>query len=212
MTAGLKPSVRLFMVDDHPAVRQGLRLLLEQEGMSICGEASDASSALEDIARTAPDVVMVDLSLGRESGLDILRTLKDAGCRSPLLVYSMHEDAFHIQQALASGAFGYVTKRELPGVLTLAIRKVLTGEQYLSPKSRSVLETVSRGTGGMALSDRELKVYQYLGRGYSTVGIAQELGVSRRTVDTYYVRIMSKLRLHGMDELRRHAVANREAN
>ncbi len=154
---------------------------------------------------------MIDLSLGRESGLTLLRDLRDFGCEVPLLVYSMHEDAFHIEQALSAGAAGYVTKRELPSVLALAIKEVLEGAKYVGPRAAAVLEASGdRGCAPEALSARELQVYTYLGHGYTTAGIAEKLDVSRRTVDSYYARIIEKLKLRGMEELRRHAAGARE--
>ncbi|MGA9752037.1 MAG: response regulator transcription factor [Acidobacteriota bacterium] len=202
--------VRLFMVDDHPAVREGLRLLLEQEGIAICGEAGDSAAALREIPASSPDLVMVDLSLGRESGLVLLRELARSVHKVPLLVYSMHEDAFHIGQALAAGASGYATKREISAVLAQAIRELLAGRRYVSPRARDALGAVPPGQQKPEpLSPREIQIYQFLGEGYSTAGIAEELGVSRRTVDSYYARILDKLDASGMEDLRRRAAADR---
>ncbi len=204
--------IRLFMVDDHPAVRQGLRLLLEQEGIVICGEAGDTATALEEIPAASPDLVMVDLSLGKESGLDLLRSLASLVLGVPLLVYSMHEDSFHIGQAFSAGASGYVTKREVSSVLTRAIGELLAGQPYMSPRAEAALGAVpARENASESLSQRELQVYRCLGEGYTTTGIAEELGVSRRTVDSYYARILEKLGVRGMEELRRRAAAARIA-
>lgn len=210
MSGDSRAPVRLFMVDDHPAVRQGLRLLLEQEGILICGEAGDCATALQEIPVSSPDLVMVDLSLGKESGLTLLRSLAGLAREVPLLVYSMHEDSFHIGQAFSSGASGYVTKREISSVLTLAIGELLAGRRYASPRAEAILGAVpAEGATTEPLSPRELQVYRFLGEGYTTAGIAEELGVSRRTVDSYYARILEKLELHGMEELHRRAAANR---
>ncbi len=212
MSGDAPPPIRLFMVDDHPAVRQGLRLLLEQEGIVICGEAGDTDAALEQIPAASPDLVMVDLSLGKESGLTLLRTLTSLVSGVPLLVYSMHEDAFHIEQAFSAGASGYVTKREISSVLTFAIGESLAGRRYASPRAKSVLEAMPpHARGAEPLSHRELQVYKFLGEGYTTAAIAEDLGVSRRTVDSYYARIQEKLGAHGMEELRRRAAAARAA-
>ncbi|MCU0291525.1 MAG: response regulator transcription factor [Thermoanaerobaculaceae bacterium] len=204
-------AVRLFVVDDHPVVREGLRLLLEQQGIVVCGEAGDATTALAAIPAASPDLVLVDLSLGQESGLGLLRAVAGLLPRVPRLVYSMHEDAFHVQQAFAAGASGYVTKREISGLLALAIAEVLAGRRYASPRAEAVLGTVTAEARlAEPLSPRELEVYRLLGEGYSAPGIAAELGVSRRTVDSYFARILEKLHLHGMEALRRRAAVDRD--
>jgi len=204
--------VRLFMVDDHPAVREGLRLLLEQQGIAICGEAGNAATALAAVGPASPDLVMVDLSLGEESGLALLRSLAALVPRVPLLVYSMHEDAFHVRQAFVAGASGYVTKREISALLTAAIGELLAGRRYASPRAQSVLGPAAAGaTASDPLSPREFEVYTLLGSGFSAQAIATELGVSRRTVDSYFARILGKLHVAGMEALRRRATADRVA-
>jgi DNA-binding NarL/FixJ family response regulator len=202
--------VRLFLVDDHPAMREGLRLLLELQGIVVCGEAGDASTALRTVAAAAPDLVLVDLSLGQESGLTLVCALPGLVPGVPLLVYSMHEDSFHVQQAFSAGASGYVTKREVTALLAEAIRELLDGRRFASPRVAEVLEAQAAEGGRVEpLSPRELQVYRLLGEGYSTPAIAQRLGVSRRTVDAYFARILDKLEVPGMEALRRRAVANR---
>jgi DNA-binding NarL/FixJ family response regulator len=210
MKDGSPSAVRLFVVDDHPVVREGLRLLLEQQGIVICGEAGDATTALTTIPAAFPSLVMVDLSLGQESGLMLLRALASLLPRVPRLVYSMHEDSFHVQQAFAAGASGYVTKREIPALLALAIGELLAGRRYTSPRAEKVLGALpSDRAKAEPLSPREHVVYKLLGEGYSTPGIAEELGVSRRTVDSYFARILEKLHAPGMEALRRRAAADR---
>jgi DNA-binding NarL/FixJ family response regulator len=203
-------AARIFMIDDHPAVRAGLRLLLEQQGMVVCGEAADSESTLAGVAATAPDLVLVDLSLGNDSGLTLLRDLANLLPGVALLVYSMHEDAFHVQQAFAAGASGYLTKREMAPLLFEAIHDLLAGRVYASPRAAEILGALPgdpRHAG--PLSPRELEVYALLGQGYGATAIALQLGVSRRTVDTFFSRILSKLGIPSMEELRRHAVAAR---
>ena len=202
--------VRLFMVDDHPAVREGLRLLLEQQGVVVCGEAGDVAGALAAIPAAAPDLVMVDLSLGRDSGLTLLRWLAARFPLVPLLVYSMHEDPFHVQQALAAGATGYVTKREITALLALAIDELLAGRRYGSPRPGEALGAHPAG----ARPARPRRPPQRRGsglvaEGFSPQAIAERLGVSRRTVDSYFARILEKLGLPGMEALRRHAALDR---
>ncbi|HPR62891.1 MAG TPA: response regulator transcription factor [Thermoanaerobaculia bacterium] len=145
MISGPEGPARLFVVDDHPIVRQEIQILLEQEGIQVCGEAGDAMTACHDIPRCAPDLVIVDLSLGRESGLTLLKQLRNLGYAMPLLVYSVHDDPFHITQAFRSGASGYVTKREVAGLLTSAIRELLAGRPYASPHVAHVMEREASG-------------------------------------------------------------------
>lgn len=210
MTKPVAGRGRLFLVDDHPALREGLRLFLEHHGFEICGEAGDASSALATIPLAAPELVVVDLSLGGESGLTLLRVLADRRPPLPLLVYSMHEDPFRVRQALAAGASGYVAKREASTHLTRAVEELLSGRSYLSP----AVEEALAGEAGEAraaepLSPRELLIYSLLAQGWGTPAIAGRLGVSRRTVESYYTRILAKLGLPGMEALRRHVAAGR---
>lgn len=210
MNPGPRRPVRVFMVDDHPAVRQGLRLLLEQEGVVICGEAGGVVSARESVPGARPDLVLVDLSLGKESGLTLLKELAALCPGVPRLVYSMHEDSFHVGQALAAGAAGYVTKREMASVLTRAIEEVLAGRRFLSPRVEELQGAGPEpGHAGDPLSPRELLVFRLLGEGYSPAAIADHLAVSRRTVDSYFARIQEKLGLRGMEELRLRAVVSR---
>jgi DNA-binding NarL/FixJ family response regulator len=200
---------RIFVVDDHPAVREGLTLLLQQRGIMICGEAENGAQTLDRLEGAQPDVVLVDLSLPRESGVLLIEQLRSRGV--PVLVYSMHEDTVHIKRAFAAGAGGYVTKREGAEVLVQAIREVVAGQRYLSERTRDALidggQTFdSAGVRHMGLSDREALVLQWIGHGDSGEEIAEKLHISSRTVETYCTRIMEKLGLAGMKELRRYAI------
>ncbi len=127
--------VRVFMLEDHAGVRQGFHLLLEQEGIEICGEAENLAAARQGIRLGAPDLVMVDLSLGKEDGMDLLHEFSQSEPGLPLLVVSMHEDAMHVNRALQAGAKGYVTKRETANLLGHAIRECLAGRKYVSPRA-----------------------------------------------------------------------------
>jgi two-component system, NarL family, invasion response regulator UvrY len=126
---------RVFILEDHAAVRQGFRLLLELEGIDICGEAENLDEARQGIRLGAPDLVMVDLMLGDENGLDLVRELAQADPWIPSLVVSMHGDGRNVRRALQAGAMGYVTKRETMELLAGAIRTCLGGCSYLSPKA-----------------------------------------------------------------------------
>lgn len=200
-------ALRIFVVDDHPAVREGLALLLGQHGIEVCGEAEDSRQTMAGLKAAKADVVLVDLTLQRENGLTLIEELHARGVA--VLVYSMHEDAVHIKRAFTAGACGYVTKREGASTLVQAIREVAAGRRYLSERASHALlngglDTVE--SKRMGLSDQETLVLQWLGEGDSLEEIASRLCISSRTVETYCQRIMEKLGLGGMKELRRCAI------
>lgn len=201
---------RVFIVEDHPAVCAGLRMLIEQDGIHVCGEAPDGTRALESLRGLQADLVLVDLSLGDEDGIDLLRRLAEQAPGLSLLVYSMHEDAARVTRAFKAGARGYVTKREAAEVLSRAVLECLAGRTFISPRAMQSLAEVPQSRGAAEpLSVQEQKVYDLLGQGFSVQEITQRLELSRRTIETYFGRIQVKLGMHGMRELRRHAVAHR---
>jgi DNA-binding NarL/FixJ family response regulator len=199
----------VFVVDDHPGVREGLAMLLERRGIVVCGEAEDAEQTLSHLESVRPDVVLVDLSLHRGNGVELIGQLHVRG--ECVLVYSMHEDATHVKQAFAAGASGYVTKREGATTLTQAIREVAAGRRYLSERIRETLvdgwQARAGGDGEPCnLSNRETVVLKGLGEGDCHEDIGRRLHISPRTVETYCARILEKLGLAGMKELRRYAI------
>ncbi len=200
--------IRVLVVDDHPTVCQGLALLLQSEGIAVCAEASGRAEALARAEECRPDLALVDLSLGDEDGLVLVTDLHGRAMRS--LVYSMHEDGRHVQGAFVAGALGYVTKREIRGVLVQAIREVAAGRRFVSP--RAAVALADRVADAPAddvhadLSRQERQVYRLLGQGEGTSGIAAAMDISARTVESYYARMLVKLGLDGMRELRRHAI------
>lgn len=205
-------AIRVLIVDDHPAIRQGLNLLLEPEGVTVCAEADSLEETLATCQQHRPDVVLVDLSLGDEDGTILLEALRERGL--PSLVYSMHEDGHHVTRAFAAGALGYVTKREVHRVLVQAISEVATGRRFVSPRAAVALaeqqvaddleDTVLR-----ELSRQEQEVYRLLGNGETTKQIAAAMKISARTVESYFDRILVKMGLSGMRELRYHAISHR---
>jgi len=202
------PRIRVLLVDDHPAVREGLALLLAPDGIDVVAEASARAEALARVKEHRPDLAIVDLSLDTEDGAALIADLRARDV--PALAYSMHKDARHVEGAFAAGALGYVTKRELHGVLVQAVRQVAAGHRFASPIAAVALAqhaTQSHAEpGARGLSQQEREVYQLLGKGEGTYEIAAALKISTRTVESYYARIIVKLGLNGMYELRRHAI------
>ena len=215
MNAAAHTPIRVYLVEDHVAVRQGVTLLLAQEGITICGETHRVSTAAQEIVSKSPTVVIVDLSLENEDGIDLLSAL-DPHCASKTLVYTMHEDLKNIERAFAAGAAAYVSKRESAETFILAVRKAASGEKYMSPRiARVTAEKLGRAVSPQepasvkqTLSPQELKVYEALGIGCSTDDIAELMHISPKTVESYYSRILLKLNIPGMHTLRRRAIAD----
>lgn len=202
---------RIFLIDDHPAVRQGLALLLAQEQHLICGEAGSRAEMLQHLADSQAQLALLDLSLGEHSGLELIADLRAAAV--PVLVYSMFEDAATIRQVFAYGAQGYVCKREVSEVLLTAVDAVMAGWRHLSPLAESSLSTDSQqqqdDSGEAMLSERELQIILLLGQGGGCQELADHLSLSVRTVESYCARAIEKLGLGGMKDLRRFAIQHR---
>ena len=198
--------LRVFLVDDHPVLRNGLSLLLSQSGHVVCGEAGSRTELLAAIDGSRAGVALVDLSLAEESGLDLLDDLTARGV--PVLIYSMHEDSQSIKRAFARGASGYVTKREVEDVLLSAIAAVAAGQRYTSPGGMRALadRVLAPEEEAVALSQREEQILDGLGRGETSAEMSQSLHISFHTVETYYGRLLRKLGLANMKELRKFAI------
>ncbi len=207
-------AARVLVVDDHPIVRLGIRQMLSADaGLSICGEAESAKQALQ-LARTASaDLAIVDLSLGQGTGLELIRALHAELPDLPVLVLSMHDEALFAERVLRAGARGYIMKHEAIAGLVGAIRQIMSGRIYVSERmAQRVLERLGNDlepAGGRLgnLTDRELEVFQLIGRGLGTAAIAVELGVSIKTIETYRSNIKTKLDLKDAAELIRYAVS-----
>ncbi|MGA2244313.1 MAG: response regulator transcription factor [Verrucomicrobiota bacterium] len=205
---------RIFLVDDHAMFREGLRQLIEREpDMAVCGDAADATAALAGIAATTPDLAIVDISLGGTSGIELIKTIKSQYEDLPVLVVSMHEESLYSERALRAGAMGYVMKHEPSKTVKTAIRKVLDGDLFLSPKmSSSMVSKLIHGTNEQfsspleTLSDRELEVFRMLGHGKSVRLIAEEMGVTIPTVNSFRNRIKEKLNLKSSTEVMLQAI------
>lgn len=208
---------RVFIVDDHPIVRNGLAQLINQEeDLEVCGEAGDAAGATEGILRHAPDIVLLDISLEGSSGLTVAKGLRTRGSDAAVLVLSMHDETVYAERALRAGVRGYIMKQARPDDVLKAIREVLAGGVYLSEqvKSRLVQDLLDgarpardrRKPGVRRLSDRELEIYRMVGAGNSTRQIADHLKVSPKTVETHRENIKHKLGLKNATELLYHAI------
>lgn len=205
---------RVFLVDDHPIVRQGLIKLIEQEEeLEVCGEAGSVREALDQIQEMAPDVILVDISLEDSNGLELIKTIDDLGLQIPTLVLSMHDESLYAEHALKAGASGYVMKQAASNTLIQAIEKVLDGEIYVSKAmSSQMLKMAFRSNGEKqrsgteALSLRELEVFDLIGRGNSTREIAEQLKLSVKTIETYRAHIKEKLQLRSGTELMQRAI------
>ena len=208
------PRRRVFIVDDHPLVREWMASLIAREAdLEVCGSADDAPTALSAMARAKPDVVVVDLSLNRSSGLDLIKDVRLQFPSVHALVLSMHEEISYPERAFRAGARGYVLKRESGSCVVSAIRTVLQGQFYASQSLAAELAGRLAGSAERTndspadiLSDRELAVFELRGAGRPAKTIAEHLHVSVKTVESYEARIKQKLGLQNAGELLREAV------
>jgi len=215
MTSDNEPLANVYkvlIVDDHPIVRWGLRELVAAEAdLEVCGEAETLPDALAMVEETKPDVVVVDLTLKDGHGLDLVQKIKASGNKTKMLVSSMHDESLFAERAIRAGASGYISKQEPPGTIIGALRQVLAGKVYLSSRmSDRLLHRMSDGetlekSPIESLSDRELEVFEMIGAGRATKQIAQSLGLSTKTIDTYRENIKAKMNLRNSSELSRHA-------
>jgi DNA-binding NarL/FixJ family response regulator len=209
-----KRKARVFLVDDHPLVREHLTALIQREvDLEVCGEAADAPTALALISRQSPDLVILDISLKQSNGLELIKDLKQRWPKLPVLVLSMHDEMLYAERSLRAGALGYITKEEATVSVLSAVRKVLGRQVYLSERmaGRVMKRMVSGakeelGSPLEVLTDRELEVFQMLGRGLGTRQIAEELRLGIKTVESYRARIKEKLQLQDGNQLLQHAI------
>jgi DNA-binding NarL/FixJ family response regulator len=204
---------RVFVVDDHPLVREGLaNLINQQDDLSVVGEAEDSAGAVAGIAEKQPNVALIDISLKNESGLELVKSLEERFPLVALIVLSMHDEALYAERALRAGAKGYVMKRETSKNVLTAIRRVLAGDVYVSER---VVSTMARRMGSSRkaaaepverLSDRELEIFRLLGQGRTTSQIAEDLHLSLKTVQAYCARAKEKFGVNSLGELLRAAI------
>lgn len=205
---------RIFIVDDHPLVRSGLRQLIEGEpDLSVCCEAGSAGEAMQLIPGSLAELAIIDISLPDGNGLDLVKRLLARHPDVLVLVSSMHDEDLFAERALQAGAKGYINKQEAAEQVIYAIRRLLEGKLYVSPRlAERILENAD---GGMPesvcspierLSNRELEVYQLIGQGLGSGELAEKLHLSVKTIETYRANIKKKLKLRTANELVRSAV------
>ena len=205
---------RIFIVDDHPMMREGLAQLIAHEtDLMVCGEADDAAQALEQIENLKPDLALVDITLRSTNGLELIKDLRIRAPDLAILVISMHDESLYAERVLRAGGRGYVMKQEGGKKLMEAIRHVLAGQIYVSEKmSARILEIFSGGrrdgTGSPVgrLTDREFEVFQLIGQGKGTREIAEHLHLSVKTVEVHRANIKEKLGIKSATDLVRFAV------
>jgi len=205
---------RVLLVDDHPIVRQGIGMLIDQQpDMVVCGEADSSPDALRLLGKAQADVAVVDLTLKESTGLELIKDIRVQYPAMLILVYSMRDESFYAERVLRAGARGYITKEEGGRAVIEGIRKILTGQIFLSARmaSRMIGMFVGGPQSGSrpsidSLTDRELEVFELIGHGMPTREIAAKLHVSPKTVDSYREHIKEKLKLDNATELLKHAI------
>jgi DNA-binding NarL/FixJ family response regulator len=205
---------KILIVDDHPIVRQGLTELVNHEkDLVVCGQAEDANQAMKAVKELKPDLVIVDISLKETSGMELIKDLNAQYPNLPVLALSMHDESLYAERVLRAGARGYIMKAEATEKVIIAIRKILSGEICISDKMASKM--MRKLIGGNSeinaspvdlLSDRELEVFQLIGKGFGTRQIAERLFLSIKTIETYRAHIKEKLDLADSAELLQYAI------
>jgi DNA-binding NarL/FixJ family response regulator len=205
---------RILVVDDHPIVRQGLALMINREpDLVVCGEAEEAMGAMHVLASSRPDLLIVDISLNGPDGIDLLKSIRISHPCLPVLILSMHDETVYAERTLRAGANGYIMKQEATENVLVAIRRILSGEIYVSTRiANQMLKHYITGSGTLRnssiadLSDRELEVFRLIGEGHGTRQIAEELHISIKTVESYQAHIKEKLSLRSARELMQRAI------
>jgi DNA-binding NarL/FixJ family response regulator len=211
---------RIFIVDDHPLVREGLTNLINgQDDLVVCGEAKDSVQALDGIMKARPHVALIDISLTNESGLELVKQLSRQFPQVALIVLSMHDEALYAERALRAGARGYVMKHETSKSVLASIRRVLGGGVYVSERIvKRMASKLSSSSEPVTtspverLSDRELEIFRLLGQGRTTSQIAGDLNISLKTVQAYCARAKEKFGVTSLNELLRAAIRWNDAS
>jgi len=205
--------IKIAIADDHAIVRKGLKQIIsETDDLRVTGEAASADELLTLIRSAHFDVVVLDLSLGQRSGIDLLKQVKSEFPELPVLILSMHAESLYAVRALRAGASGYVQKEGAPEELVTAIRRIAAGRTYVSGAMADRLaEELSHGSAATLpherLSDRELEVFRLIGQGHSVSEIAEALNLSVKTVSTHRTRIMEKTGFRNNAEIVHYVIA-----
>ncbi len=209
----LSAKMKVLIVDDHSIVREGMKRLIESESdLVVCAEAEEGSQALDLADKTRPDIAILDIGLPGMSGLDVIKNLKTRFPHLPMLAVSTYDETIYAERAIRAGAKGYLMKKESAMKIIEAIRKILSGKLYLSAAvSETILEQLagsnpSEGDLVGRLSDRELQVFQMIGKGHKSSDIAEALNLGVKTVESYKEQIKIKLNIQSASELTRYAV------
>ena len=206
---------KVLLVEDHPVVLHGLRAVIDDEAdLVVCGEAANNADGLAQIKKLRPDIAVIDISLGSDNGLDLIKQAHEAMPELPLLALSMHDEAVYGERALRAGAKGYIMKKEAMDKLLTAIRRVMTGELYVSDTmaARLVNKLLNPAAakeaepGVESLSQREFQVFRLIADGIGPSEIAQRLNLSVKTVETHREHIKEKLGLKTGAELTRYSL------
>jgi DNA-binding NarL/FixJ family response regulator len=205
---------RVFIVDDHPLVREGLTNLINgQDDLVVCGDAKDSAGVIRGFTKAQPDIAVIDISLENESGLELIKRLHQQFSHVALIVLSMHDEALYAERSLRAGARGYVMKHETSKSVLACIRRVLEGGVYVSER---IINRMALRLGGSRellakspverLSDRELEIFRLLGQGRTPSQIAGDLNLSLKTVQAYCARAKEKFDVTSLTELLRAAI------
>lgn len=205
---------RVFLVDDHPVLRKGLvRLIDSKPGFVVCGEASTAVEAMTGIREANPHLVVADIGLPGASGIELTKTIRSEFPSIPVLILSMHEEALYATRALRAGAVGYIVKQDAIDNITTALQDTLNGKRYLSPGIAEQLQADGedeepRSSHDLVnlLTDRELEIFELIGKGRDVREISKALNVSPKTVETHRTNIKEKLKLKNSRQVARVAL------
>ena len=204
---------KIYIRDDHPIVIEGLKNIIDkQDDLQVIGSAEDAAAAVQQIGKLKPDIIILDITLKDRSGVDLIKKIRSTSANSQILVYSMHDENVYAERCLRAGAMGYLMKGESAARLLHGIRQIITGSFCFSASLLSSIvsgggpRTGSRGEPGRMLSDRQLEVFEMVGRGFDSHEIAEKLSLSSKTVDAHKANIRQKLGLASARELLMEAV------
>lgn len=204
---------KIYLLDDHPIVIEGLRKIIDgQDDMQVVGSSEDAQTALQQIGKLKPDIIVLDITLKDRSGVDLIKKLRTQFPNSQVFVYSMHDENVYAERCLRAGAMGYLMKGESSARLLQGLRQIISGSFFFSASLLGSIVTGggprggSRGEPGRMLSDRQLEIFEMVGRGFSSHEIAEKLGLSAKTVDAHKANIRQKLGLNSARELLMEAV------